>query len=316
MAETRKNPWEITGGSFNTPVSPSEALKLRGMDFPVEKHPIKVNGFNVTVPGKMATIRMDTMTPLGIVGEDYTVKSFPEAFDDTFKTLVGEGLKVENAGFFGNGERGFIQASMPDTINVMGTNGKDRIKTLLTGVTSHDGSMALIIVETAIRIVCQNTFLAASRDASIFKMSAKHTAKMDERIKAIRSALARSKSSFAKLAEKVNTLASKGVNSDNLKDYLNRLFPDNPKGENHTRTSNIREEIANLYTNGVGQDIDGVKGTYWALYNGVTEYVDYFRGTRGANDVERASNRLESLFLGSGAEIKSDAMTLALEMAQ
>lgn len=315
MAENRKNPWEITGGSFGSPVSPLEALKLRGMDFKVEKHPLKVNGFNVTIPGKMATIRMDTMVPLGVVGEDYNVKDYVESFNDTFKTLVGEGLQVENAGYFGNGERGFFQASMPDTINVIGTRGKDRIKTLLTGVTSHDGSMALIIVETAIRIICQNTFLAASRDASVFKMSAKHTANMDERIKAIRVALARSKSSFAKLADNVNNLASKGVDGKILVNYLNQLFPDNPKGENNTRTQNIREQVAKLYSDGVGQDLPGVKGTMWALYNGVTEYVDYFRSTRGNSDKERDSNRLESLFLGSGAEIKSDAMNLALEMA-
>jgi len=314
--ETRIDPWTLRGKAFETPISPLDALKARGMDFPIEMHPLKVNGFDVVVPDKFATIRMDTMTPLGVVGSGYNVKNYVESFSDTMNTLLGEGgVTVENAGYFGNGEKGFIQCRLADGITVEGTNGKDTVSAYLTGITSHDGSMPLAIVETAIRIVCRNTFLAASKDNSVFKMSAKHTASMDNRIKAIRAALAHSRSSFAKLADKVNTLASKGVTENILKDYLNRLFPDNSTSEKHTRTENIRAEIANLYVNGVGQDIDGVKGTLWALYNGVTEYVDYHRSTRAASDAQRDSNRLESLFLGSGADIKVDAMDLALEMA-
>ena len=53
----------------------------------------------------------------------------------------------------------------------------------------------------------------------------------------------------------------------------------------------------------------GVKGTAWAAWNAVTEYVDHHTG----NDARR---RMESSWWGDGAKVKSRAFELALEMAK
>ena len=68
-------------------------------------------------------------------------------------------------------------------------------------------------------------------------------------------------------------------------------------------------------SNWVGLDMPGVRGTTWAAYNAVTEWVDHHRPTRARHAAVRASRRLESSWFGSGAKLKAKAWSLAVEMA-
>jgi hypothetical protein len=54
----------------------------------------------------------------------------------------------------------------------------------------------------------------------------------------------------------------------------------------------------------------GVKGTWWAGFNAVAEYVDYYRTPKG-----KSENRAKSLLFGSGAELKQKAWKEALALA-
>ena len=317
MLYTGATPWHELGKAVPRHFTTREAIDHCEMDFTVEKHPIKVNGFNIEIPGKMATVRMDKMIPLGVVGDGYEVIQYVEAFGDFVDSILGYGNAViETAGLLGNGEKGWIQCKLPGDIKVEGTKGKDVIEKRLTFATSHDGSMPLIAMEVALRIVCQNTFNAALQGKKTLRLSVRHTANAESRMEEVKRIIAHSSEAYAKLSRNVNILAGVGVDADKLSEYLNTLFPDNPKAKNNTRTQNVRDEVTRLYTEGSGQDIPGVKGTMWALYNGVTEYVDYHRSTRGETDANRLSNRLESVWFGSGADLKAEALDLALTMAK
>ena len=66
--------------------------------------------------------------------------------------------------------------------------------------------------------------------------------------------------------------------------------------------------IIELFESGRGQDNPKVRGTYWAAFNGITEWVDHERGRDGT--------RLAAAWYGEGRRIKNRALTLATEMAQ
>ena len=63
-----------------------------------------------------------------------------------------------------------------------------------------------------------------------------------------------------------------------------------------------------MVTNGLGQNNSSINGTYWQLYNGFNEYLNYAYG-------RNSSSRLDSLWFGSNANLNKQALDLALKMA-
>jgi hypothetical protein len=96
--------------------------------------------------------------------------------------------------------------------------------------------------------------------------------------------------------------------------YFKALYPD-PEEGNPSRAQNVRDELFRLFENGKGQEIPKIRSTTYAAFNAVTEYVDHHRPTRAKSDFDRAANRLESAWFGSGSRLKQHAFQLALEMA-
>ena len=70
--------------------------------------------------------------------------------------------------------------------------------------------------------------------------------------------------------------------------------------------SKVYATVKSLYESGTGQDIPGVRGTLWAAYNAVTEFVDH---ERGGDD-----NRLSSSWFGGGNDLRSKAFKQAVKM--
>jgi hypothetical protein len=69
------------------------------------------------------------------------------------------------------------------------------------------------------------------------------------------------------------------------------------------------DNIALLFERGRGNDLPGVKGTLWAAYNAVTEFLAHERG----KDNE---TRLDSMWFGGGASINQRALTTAVQMTR
>lgn len=115
------------------------------------------------VPNSFATYRTDYNIPLGNVKSKYTVVQNIDAFNFFDKAIGVDKAIWQTAGAFGNGERIFVSAKLPDNILV---NGSDPIETYLVFTNTHDGSSGVKILFTPIRVVCQNTLNAAIRGAS------------------------------------------------------------------------------------------------------------------------------------------------------
>ena len=72
--------------------------------------------------------------------------------------------------------------------------------------------------------------------------------------------------------------------------------------------NNLMEEVTGLFEAGKGNDLPSIRGTLWAGYNAVSEWLTWNRG-------RNADNRLNSLWFGDGANINRHALEMALEMA-
>ena len=84
----------------------------------------------------------------------------------------------------------------------------------------------------------------------------------------------------------------------------------NPKATEGQDTR-MMGKIIPLFEHGRGNDLPGVKGTYWAAFNSIAEFLAYERGTRNTTQDERLNN----LWFGTSAEINRRALNTAVEMA-
>ncbi len=86
-----------------------------------------------------------------------------------------------------------------------------------------------------------------------------------------------------------------------------------PRGQVGKR---LLETVRPLFEAGSGSEIEGVRGTYWAAYNAITEWLTHHRGKGEGGTYERAERRFEGLHLGEGRKIGIRALMLALEAAK
>lgn len=309
MAWTGEKPWHGLGKEVAGAMTSAEAIKAAGLDWAVEKRPVyffEQRGMTHPITDKFATVRTDTMVPLGIVGNQYRVLQNKEAFS-FFDAIVGERLACfHTAGALGQGERIWMLAKLPGECWI---TPKDAVEKFLLLTNSHDGYNSVNILATPIRVVCQNTLNVALNQIGSEQQRSRvrHTVNMGQGIEGIRKQIGIADNYFRTFEEMSKMLVSKKATTAIVEQLFTDLGLSKEKSKTSTRTGNIRYDILKQFESGRGNGLPGVKGTAWALFNGVTEYVDYFRSTRGDTS-EKAESRANSLLFGSGADMKQKAL--------
>lgn len=141
--------------------------------FPVELHPIKTQQTSlknpgVEIPGKLAVVRTDTMTPLGIVSDKYAFMEHKVVVDGFRKALKGQEVK-ESISLQRNGAQLFMKYTFP---RVQGEVQKgDIVGMQLLARNSYDGSSKLQLSLGAVRLVCENGMVM---NKSFMEFSQKH----------------------------------------------------------------------------------------------------------------------------------------------
>jgi hypothetical protein len=140
-----------------------------------------------------------------------------------------------------------------------------------------------------------------------------HTPSLPVRMAAARDALGIIRERFDEIAASFKRMATVSVNHERLAHYVDRVFPmpaDERDERAQARVSRSRAEAARLFEAGRGNDAAKVRGTLWAAYNGVAEFVDYAMTHRDAD------RRLKAIWFGSGYLSKVRANRLALTCAE
>jgi phage/plasmid-like protein (TIGR03299 family) len=249
---------------------------------------------------------------LGVVSDRFVPVQNRQAFG-FLDAVVAEGsLRYHTAGAQGQGERIWLLAKLSDQIRVRG--GDDLVDQFLLLSNAHDGSAALRVFFTPVRVVCANTLSLAHRQSAGEGISIMHKGDLQAKIRQAQEVLGLARRFFDDAAAVIDRLAGFSPTSAQLAAYFRELYPDPLEGKDNARAVKTRSELQRLFEEGFGHDQPGVRGTAWAAYNAVTEYVDHHRPGRGHGDRERASRRLDSIWFGTGARLKERAWDLALNM--
>lgn len=164
----RETPWHGQGVKVEDAPTSEDAIRLAGLDWNVEQKPIFLeDGTKIT--GNYANVRDKDNRVLGVVGERYKIVQNTDAFTFT-DSLLGEGVKYETAGSLKDGKTIWLLARMPETVKILG----DEIAPYLVFTNTHDGSGAVRVTATNVRVVCNNTLNMALKKAKRV-WSARHT---------------------------------------------------------------------------------------------------------------------------------------------
>jgi phage/plasmid-like protein (TIGR03299 family) len=320
MFSVGERPWHGLGHVLESAPSCAEALVLAGLNWGVELRPLATTvadgGVSIGVESHRAVMRMDTGAVLGVVGEDFRPFGNADAFA-FFEPLVGEGLiTLETAGSLRAGRRVWIMAKVctADTVEVVAGDPIDPYVLLCHG---HDGSLALRVGFNPVRVVCQNTLrMALDEGEGLFTL--RHTSGLSTGLVSIREALAEQVRIYQGSVESWQFLASRRCDPAEFESYVLRVFGPSDHEEPAPGAkvgARVLEAVKPLFTEGKGNDLPGVRGTWWAGLNAVTEFLTHHRGSAAGTAAERAERRFDSLHFGDARKLGGRALTFALEAA-
>lgn len=204
---------------------------------------------------------------------------------EILEAIVGAGAKFETAGSCRGGAQVWALAYLDEPLTV--ANDDTETYPFVALLNSHDGSGACKLTSTSIRVVCWNTYNAASMqgERSGRQFTFRHTAGVHDRLEEAKAALAGVRDE----AQEWNALATElfGMKVDDaiFNHFLADFIPEPPAEIVSTRVRNnvdrARETFRSLYLD--SPTTEGHRGTALGLVDASVEYLDHVRGYRNAD---------------------------------
>jgi phage/plasmid-like protein (TIGR03299 family) len=314
MAWVDEVPWHGLGTQVPADITAPEMIQAANLAWQVAVRPApgarllnrKPNTYDRYLIERDPVGREKGKVVLGFVRNRYVPLQNAEAFSFFEPFISNRWASFCSAGALGNGQRVWVQAQLSGDI-VIGS--RDVIKKFLLLSNSHNGSGAVKIFFTPVRVVCQNTLNFALREDSqgLIVKSVRHTRKIAERLEegqgdALKQVI---DNVFTEAETLFGRMAAQNLGAEDTNRFLELLFPltDKQKKANQEpeRWMRIRaalddEKITPTET----------RNTLWGLYNAVVWDEDY-RSSREANQ----GARLERIWFGSGHDLKIRALNFA-----
>lgn len=283
MFYVRNTPWHGLGVNVQEAPKSEDALRIAGLHWKVIQEPIRTQK-GEEISGYRANIRDTDRTILGVVTERYKVIQNQEAFAFT-DGLLGEGVRYETAGSLQNGKKVWLLARMPQEYIISG----DRISPYLLFSNTHDGSGAVKVALTPIRVVCNNTLNLALRTARR-SWSMIHTGNINEKMEEARDTLLLARTYMDELGKEAENLMKQKVTDKKLQEYMELLLPmeDEMSPQTKKNISRLREELKYRYFN--APDLQNVGKNAYRFLNAVSDFATH------AEPLRKTSNYRENLF--------------------
>lgn len=284
MFYTRERPWHGLGVRVERALCAKEALEMAGLDWKVVQKEIYTKE-GLYVPGYKANVRDKDDSILGVVTDRYKVVQNEEAFAFT-DALLGEGVRYETAGSLQGGKRTWILAKLPSEYIITG----ERISPYLVFSNSHDGTAAIRVAMTPIRVVCQNT-LNLALDTAKRSWSAIHTGNIRDKLEDARQTLLHAENYMDALGQEIEQLQRQKIAEKKVLEYIDEFFPvtaDMTKTQQRN-INRMKEDMKLRYFE--APDLTGLSHNAYRFVNAVSDFATH------ANPIRRTGTYKENLFL-------------------
>ena len=302
MMYVGEKPWHGLGREIKEAPTSEDAIKLAGLDWDVIPKPI-YDEFGRIVPGYKVNMRSSDNTALGVVSDRYKIVQNSEAFAFTDE-LLGHGVRYETAGSLASGKKVWMLARMEDRLMA-----EEKMENYLVFTNSHDGTGAIRVACTNIRVVCQNTLNLALSSANRH-WSCVHKGDIQSKLEEARLTLVSAEKYMEALAEEFGELKRKKVSDKQVEEMTDRLLQIefNSLYNKAIKTGNIvdfkerlrqqkfedklkakRNDIITIYLD--KPDLVGTEKSAFRFINAVSDYVTH------TEDHKQTKNYQENLFM-------------------
>lgn len=283
MFSVREKPWHGLGVIVEDAPSSKDALRLAGLDWRVVQKPLFTD--SGLVEGYKANIRESDDSVLGVVTDRYKVVQNTEAFAFT-DNLLGEGVKYETAGSLQGGKKVWILARLPREYIMSG----ERITPYLVFSNTHDGSGAVKVAITPVRVVCNNTLNLALNTANrCFSMV--HTGDIKGKIDEAKHTLFMADEYMKALGNEFDNMREHRITDQQVEEYIEMLLPIDRKASSVTvrNIKKLREDMRMRYYD--APDLSQLGNNAYRFINAVSDFATH------ANPIRRSKNYNENLFM-------------------
>lgn len=269
--------WTKVGTDIRSAKNYMEALHLSGLDYEVEKAPIFL-GNGLQVSDYFATKEVNSDRTFGIVGKDYTIIQNKEAFQ-FIDSIIPEGLEFVKAGETKKGT--FLITKLPSHY-ILG----DEVTPYLILQNSHNGTTTLRSAICPLRIVCQNQFTRAFKEADN-TISIRHSSSAELRMEEAKKVLQFSASYMDCFKKEAEEMATKKLSESQVESIVETYFY-LPAEATQKKAESIQQKKQQFLTAYNAEDNQNFKGTAWGLVNAFT---DYHTHQEPKKDTELSNNR-------------------------
>lgn len=283
MFSVREKPWHGLGTVVAEAPASADALELAGLDWRVEQTPIYTP--HGQVEGYRANVRDTDGQVLGVVTDRYKVIQNTEAFAFTDE-LLGSGVRYETAGSLQGGRKVWLLARLPREFIIAG----ERISPYLVFSNTHDGSGAVRVAVTPIRVCCNNTLnLALSTATRSFSMV--HTGDVKGKVAEARQTLFMADTYMENLGREFERLRKQKMTEQQVQEYIALLLPIEEGASDITakNVTKLRNDMAARYFD--APDLKGLGNNAYRFINAVSDFATH------AEPIRKTKNYQENLFM-------------------
>lgn len=283
MFSVREKPWHGLGMVVKDAPTSREALKLAGLDWDVIQSPIYTS--HGKVEGYKANIRSTDRQVLGVVSDRYRIMQNTEAFSFTDE-LLGQGVRYETAGSLMGGRKVWLLARLPREFIIAG----ERISPYLVFSNTHDGSGAVRVAVTPVRVCCNNT-LNLALNTAVRSFSIVHTGDVKGKVAEARHTLFMADHYMESLGKEFERMRKQKISDRKVKEYIGQLLPIETGASSVSlrNTKKLRDDMAMRYYD--APDLKEFDNNAYRFINAVSDFATH------AAPIRRTKNYQENLFM-------------------
>ena len=281
--DRRRKPWHGLGIQVANAPASKDALRLAGLDWKVLQEPIYTDA-GECIEGYKANVRDSDRKILGVVTDRYKVIQNEEAFAFT-DALLGEGVRYETAGSLYGGRKIWLLAHMPHEYIISG----ERISPYLVFSNTHDGSGAVKVALTPVRVACSNTLNLALASAKR-SWSMIHTGEIHDKLLEAKDTLFHAEKYMDSLGREFEFLRKKQIDDKKILEYIEILLPldEQASGQQKKNVTRLREDLKMRYFD--APDLKEVGNNAYRFINAVSDFATH------ADPIRKTANYRENIF--------------------
>lgn len=273
LFSVRETPWHGLGTAVSEAPTSADAIKLAELDWEVHSKPI-YDMFGQQINGFVANTRDRDNSILGIVSDKYQIVQNAEAFEFTDTLLENGDIRYETAGSLRKGKQIWLLAKMPQQQIL-----DDAVEPYICFTNTHDGTGAIRVCLTPIRVVCQNTLNLALRKAKR-SWSTKHMGVMASKLNEAKLTLGMADKYMHELNNSAEQLVERKLYEEELNQIINELFPIDTEKDSVRKVNNMMQLRNEFYRCYEMPDIKQFQNTAWGAVNAMSDMVGHMTPAR------------------------------------